>query len=65
MPFKLYEDIDWLRQEYVIKKRTAKQIAEVCSVTEMTIYNWLLKFDLLKLRGKGRKLGGRTVRRGY
>lgn len=62
---KLYQDYDYLYQEYVIRKRNAKDIGEELDVTEMTVYNWLKKFDLLKLRGKGRKLGSRTVRRDY
>lgn len=59
---KLYEDRDWLYQQYVVKQRTAKDIADEVGRTEMTIYNWLLKYDLLKYRGKGRKLGKRVVK---
>lgn len=62
---KIYQDYDYLRNEYVMKKRSAKDIAEDNSVTEMTIWNYLKKFDLLKLRGKGRSLGKRTVRRPF
>ena len=65
MPFKVYQDYDWLYREYVTKKRNAKDIAEEVGVTEMTIYNHCKKFGLLKLRGKGRNLGSRTVRRQY
>lgn len=54
--FKRYKSEVYLYQEYVKKRRTAKDIAEDNGVTEMTIWNWLKKFDLLKYRGKGRKL---------
>jgi hypothetical protein len=59
LKFKAYNDPQWLREEYVTKRKTAKEISELCGVTEMTIYNALKKFDLLKFRGKGRNLGRR------
>lgn len=62
---KIYEDRDWLYEQYVRKGRTAKDIADDCNVTEMTIYNWLKKFDLLKFKGKGRTLGKRFVKRDW
>jgi hypothetical protein len=60
---KLYEDPFWLHTQYVTKKKSAKEIADFCNVTEMTVWNWLKKFDLLKKRGKGRVLGARTVKK--
>lgn len=65
MAFKPYADYDWLYREYVTKKRNAKDIGDELGVTEMTIYNHCKKFGFLKLRGKGRSLGSRTVRRPY
>lgn len=62
---KIYQDRDWLYREYVIKKKNAKEIAEIAGVTEMSIYNWLKKFDLLRYKGKGRNLGKRTVKRDW
>lgn len=59
---KLYQDRDYLYSEYVIKRKSAKDIGKECGVTEMSIYNWLKKFDLLKFRGKGRTLGQRIVK---
>lgn len=59
---KLYENRDWLYEQYVLKNKTAKEIAEEVGRTEMTIYNWLLKFDLLRYKGKGRKLGKRVIK---
>lgn len=63
MGFKMYEDRDYLYQEYVVRKRKAKEIADDHGVTEMTIYNHLKKNDLLKFRGKGRTLGKRVIRK--
>lgn len=59
---KLYENRDWLYEQYVLKNKTAKEIADEVGRTEMTIYNWLLKFDLLRYKGKGRKLGKRVIK---
>ncbi len=62
---KLYEDRDWLYEQYVVRGRTAKDIADEVGKTEMTVYNWLKKFDLLKYKGKGRQLGRRVVKREF
>ena len=62
MGYKLYQDKEYLYEEYVKRRRNAKDIAEEHGVTEMTIYNQLKKHDLLRLRGKGRVLGKRVVR---
>jgi len=61
---KIYQDRDYLYNEYVLKKKTAAQIGKDCGVTEMSIYNWLKKYDLLKFKGKGRSLGPRVVKSG-
>lgn len=61
MAYKEYDDYDYLHEEYVTRRRTAKDIAEEHGVTEMTIWNHLKKYDLLKFRGKGRRLGSRKV----
>jgi transposase len=62
---KIYEDRDWLFEQYVKQGRTAKDIADDVGVTEMTIYNWLKKFDLLRYKGKGRSLGRRVIKRDW
>ena len=62
---KLYEDYYWLKVEYVDKKKSAKEIGEYCGVTEMTIWNHLKKANLLKYRGKGRKLGPRVIKKRF
>lgn len=62
MTFKLYDDYDYLYDQYVKRKKSCKQIADENGVTEMTIYNHCKKHDLLKYRGKGRNLGSRVIR---
>lgn len=54
--YKIYTDPGYLYEQYVKKRRTAKEIAEDHNVTEVTIYNHLKKNDLLKFKGKGRNL---------
>lgn len=57
-----YKDRAWLFEQYVKKRRNLTDIAEILKnqynvkVTPQTIYNWCQKYDLLKYRGKGRKL---------
>lgn len=62
---KPYANYDVLYDLYVKKRKSAKDIGEEFGVTEMTVWNHLKKFDLLKFRGKGRTLGSRNVRRNY
>lgn len=64
MTFKIYEDKSYLYEKYVLKRMTAKEIADENGVTEMTIYNHLKKNDLLKYKGKGRNLGKRVIKKG-
>lgn len=61
----LYHDRDWLYDQYVRQNKKAKQIGDEVGVGEMTIWNWLSKYDLLKYKGRGRKLGARTIKRDY
>lgn len=63
MAFKLYADRDYLYGEYVVKKRKCADIALENGVTEMTIYNWCKEHGLLKIRGKGRTLGTRIIKK--
>lgn len=37
-----------MRRKYVVEKKTAKEIAEICNVSEMTIVRYLDKFKLLR-----------------
>ncbi len=43
-----YKSSQWLRKRYVLDKKSLKEIADECGVTEMTVYNWLKKFDLIR-----------------
>jgi DNA-binding CsgD family transcriptional regulator len=64
--WKEYADYDYLYDEYVKNRKSVKEIAEENEVSEMTIWNHLNRHGLLKLRGKGRRLGSRKViRRGH
>ena len=51
-----------MHQLYVVKRMSIKDMAELmkeqynCKCTPQTLYNWLEQHDLLKLRGKGRKI---------
>ena len=63
--YKPWTDKSYLHEKYVTKRMTLKQIVEDCvaagySVTEMTIYNNLIKNNI-PIRGGNRKLGSRTV----
>lgn len=56
-----YKSRDWLYAHYITKKMGLKKIVEVLEkdygikITMQTAYNWLERYDLLKLKGKGRK----------
>jgi len=61
--YKPWTDMSFLKRKYITEKKTITQIAQECvdagySVTEMTIYNNLKKFNLIK---NGRNLGSRSV----
>jgi hypothetical protein len=61
--YKPWTDKGYLTENYVKKRKTCKVIADECTksgypVTEMTIYNWCKKFNLIT---NGRNLGSRTV----
>ena len=50
----LYQDRDWLLNEYSDKGRTMAGIAQQFDVTPMTIYAWLRKHSI-PTRNRGRK----------
>lgn len=61
--FKPWTDKAYLHDMYVIKRKTLEQIVEDCKdkgapVTQMTIFNHLKKFGLLR---NSRTLGPRSV----
>lgn len=57
-----YKDKGWLYEHYVKKRRNLTDICQILEVqynlkvTPQTVYNWCERYDLLKFRGKGRKL---------
>jgi transcriptional antiterminator len=40
----------WLKKRYHLDKKTPLEIAKECGVSEKTIYNYLDKFGLRKLK---------------
>jgi hypothetical protein len=63
MALEPYKDKQWLYYHYVQKRMNLKDITALLEktynikVTPQAIYNWLVKYDLPKFRGKGRKMG--------
>lgn len=47
MKLRLYRSKVWLTKKYVVDKLSPIQIADICGVSERTIYNKLEEFDLL------------------
>jgi len=45
---KLYQSESWLKRKYVVERKSAAEIAELCSVTEMTITRYLQKYGLIR-----------------
>lgn len=43
---KLYEDPNWLEEEYLIKKRKVIDIAKECKVNRITINRWLKRHNI-------------------
>ncbi|QGH76401.1 hypothetical protein SEA_DAUBENSKI_94 [Streptomyces phage Daubenski] len=50
MALTLYRSENWLRLKY--RTMTAKEIAELCGVSEMTITRYLEKFDIRRRRSR-------------
>lgn len=64
---KPYQDREFLYHHYVIKRRNMTDICEILDkeynvkISHQALYNWCKKFDLLKYRGKGRKLNAQLT----
>ena len=43
-----YKSKAWLTKRYVNDKKTIQAIANECGVTHVTIYNWLVRFELIR-----------------
>jgi DNA-binding CsgD family transcriptional regulator len=50
MAEKLYQNILWLRKRYHMDKKTPQEIAKECGVSKKTIYSYLDRFGLRKLK---------------
>ena len=63
MALEPYKDREWLYHHYVKKRMNLKDIVELLhkryniTISTQALYNWVSKYDLLKFRGKGRKIG--------
>jgi GTP-binding protein EngB required for normal cell division len=63
MSLEPYKQRDWLYFHYVQKRMNLKDMVQLLEknynikISHQSIYNWLVKYDLLKYRGKGRKIG--------
>lgn len=57
-----YKDKGWLYDHYVKKRRNLTDICDILKnqygiqVTPQAVYNWCERYDLLRYRGKGRKM---------
>ncbi len=43
---KLYQDRDWLYNQYITLGKSASEIAEECECSKQTILSWLIKFGI-------------------
>lgn len=57
-----YRNYDWLYEKYIIEKRAAPEIGELCGVSHRTILNWLYRFGIL-VRSAAESLKLASVRR--
>lgn len=46
IPYAEYRDREWLYQKYIVDKLSGYQIAELCKVSNVTIFNWLKRFNI-------------------
>ncbi|NDB56858.1 hypothetical protein EB001_00165 [bacterium] len=69
MANEIYKDKGFLYDMYVKRRMNLTDIckhleqAYNIKVTPQALYNWVKKYDLLKFRGKGRKLANTSMRR--
>jgi len=64
-----YKDKAWLYEYYVKRRMNLTDLVDILDkqygvkVSPQAVWNWLNKYDLLKYRGKGRKLSRATAKR--
>jgi len=49
MSLETYQNKEWLKEEYITKKRYTKEIAKECNVSVGAISRWTTKFELTKM----------------
>ena len=49
MSLETYQNKEWLKEEYITKKRYTKEIAKECNVSVGAISRWATKFELTKM----------------
>lgn len=70
MALEPYKEKQWLYQHYIVKRMKLKDIAKLLkdtyniTITEQALYNWCKKYDLPRLKGKGRRLGANLQHKG-
>jgi transposase len=53
----LYKDPEWLKEQYLVLRKSTVQIANELNISNTTVYEWLLKFKI-KIRGKRKAILG-------
>lgn len=48
MAYKYYQSYAWLRRKYLTEKKSPEEIANICGVSQMTIYRYLRQYKLIK-----------------
>lgn len=43
-----YKNKAWLKKRYLVDKKTVTAIGNECGVSYQTIYNWLVRFELIR-----------------
>ena len=54
-------DAEWLREQYVNRKKKTREIADICECSHSAVVNWLDKHDI-KTRSRGRELFDERLR---
>lgn len=45
---RLYKSYKWMHRQYIIKRLTEEEIAELAGTTQATINRWLKKHELIR-----------------
>jgi len=58
---KIYKDKDWLYQKYIDEKKSTCEIAKILGCSNVTIFNWLKRYNI-KIRTKSKaKIGNKCA----